>query len=155
MADTTYTPKVYRKQGGDEFVVASGGKLTVESGGEIDLQAGSKVAAGIETKAASFTVLASESGKTFILAAVDLKATLPATAAGLRYTFVVKTVSASTGAQLSPAAADAIHHTTSVDNKDLINTPATDVEGDSVTIVGDGVDGWWIESVFGIWAKEA
>lgn len=31
----SYAPKVYRKQGGDEMVVASGGKITVESGGEI------------------------------------------------------------------------------------------------------------------------
>lgn len=28
MADATYGPKVYRKQGGDELVVASGGKIT-------------------------------------------------------------------------------------------------------------------------------
>lgn len=35
MPDTTYQPKVYRKQGGDEMVVASGGKLTIESGGLI------------------------------------------------------------------------------------------------------------------------
>jgi hypothetical protein len=34
----SYQPKVYKKQGGDEFVVASGGKITVESGGEIDLK---------------------------------------------------------------------------------------------------------------------
>jgi len=32
MADATYQPKVYRRQGGEEFVVASGGKLTPESG---------------------------------------------------------------------------------------------------------------------------
>lgn len=31
----TYAPKTYRKQGGNEFVVASGGKITVEAGGEI------------------------------------------------------------------------------------------------------------------------
>lgn len=30
MADATYGPKVYRKQGGDEIVVASGGQLTFE-----------------------------------------------------------------------------------------------------------------------------
>lgn len=35
MADTTYQPKVYRKQGGDELVVASGGVLNVETGGII------------------------------------------------------------------------------------------------------------------------
>jgi len=32
MADATYQPLTYRKQGGDEFVVASGGKITVEDG---------------------------------------------------------------------------------------------------------------------------
>jgi hypothetical protein len=36
MADATYQPKVYRKSGGDELIVASGGKITVESGGMID-----------------------------------------------------------------------------------------------------------------------
>lgn len=35
MADATYQPKVYRKHGGDEFVVASGGLVTVESGGRV------------------------------------------------------------------------------------------------------------------------
>ena len=33
MADSTYSPKVYRKQGGDELVVASGGALNIETGG--------------------------------------------------------------------------------------------------------------------------
>lgn len=31
----TYQPKVYRKQGGDQLVVASGGQVNVESGGQI------------------------------------------------------------------------------------------------------------------------
>ncbi|HSH28680.1 MAG TPA: hypothetical protein VK971_02140 [Thiohalobacter sp.] len=35
MADNTYTPLVYTKQGGSELVVASGGKINVESGGKI------------------------------------------------------------------------------------------------------------------------
>lgn len=35
MADTTYQPKVYFKQGGDELVIADGGKLVIEPGGEI------------------------------------------------------------------------------------------------------------------------
>ncbi len=33
MADTTYQPKVYRKQGGEELVIASGGILNIETGG--------------------------------------------------------------------------------------------------------------------------
>lgn len=32
----SYQAKVYMKQGGDELVVASGGKITVESGGAIE-----------------------------------------------------------------------------------------------------------------------
>lgn len=61
------------------------------------------------------------------------------------------------GLSISPAAADAIHGNglTSVDNKDLINTGATDREGDMVELVADGVDGWFIVSVNGTWAKEA
>lgn len=35
MADKSYTPKVYRRQGGDELVVADGGKVTVEAGGAV------------------------------------------------------------------------------------------------------------------------
>jgi hypothetical protein len=39
-ADTTYQSKVYRKNGGEELVVASGGQITVESGGEITIESG-------------------------------------------------------------------------------------------------------------------
>lgn len=35
MADATYQPKVYKKDGGDTLVVASGGEIVVESGGAI------------------------------------------------------------------------------------------------------------------------
>lgn len=37
MPDGTYLPKVYRKQGGDALVVASGGYIDFESGGELRL----------------------------------------------------------------------------------------------------------------------
>ena len=40
MADASYQPKVYRKQGAKEFVVASSGKITCESGGEIEVESG-------------------------------------------------------------------------------------------------------------------
>lgn len=35
MADETYTPLVYMKQGGGEFVVANGGDINIEPGGKI------------------------------------------------------------------------------------------------------------------------
>ncbi len=37
MVDTTYQTAVYRKQGGNEFIVASGGTLEIESGGVLKL----------------------------------------------------------------------------------------------------------------------
>ena len=40
MPDTSYQPKVYREQGGDRQVIASGGALDVESGGELDIESG-------------------------------------------------------------------------------------------------------------------
>lgn len=40
MADGTYQPKVYRKQGATAFVIASGGALEVEPGGSINLASG-------------------------------------------------------------------------------------------------------------------
>lgn len=45
MADGTYTPKVYRKQGGDAFIVASGGEIDIETGGALKI-AGVAVSAG-------------------------------------------------------------------------------------------------------------
>src|SRR5512138_3105003 len=46
MSDSTYQGKVYRKQGGNELVVASGGKITIESGGNIDASAGTTTLKG-------------------------------------------------------------------------------------------------------------
>lgn len=43
MADATFQPKVYRKQGGDTLVVASGGTLSVESGGALSVASGAIV----------------------------------------------------------------------------------------------------------------
>jgi hypothetical protein len=40
MADATYNPLVYRKQGGDELVVANGGTITIESGGTLSIEDG-------------------------------------------------------------------------------------------------------------------
>lgn len=82
MADPTYGPKVYHKQGGDELVVASGGALTFEAGGGVTGPA--------EVVSATNTILAAESGSTFFLSsATEFVSTLPAPAVGLRFTFVV------------------------------------------------------------------
>jgi len=43
MSDRSYQTKVYTKQGGDELVVASGGKIKFEAGGILDASAGTTI----------------------------------------------------------------------------------------------------------------
>lgn len=149
MPDNSYQPKVYRKRGGDELVVASGGKITQEGGGSI--------VAPVALKTLDYTVLASESGTIFLIATDAKIFTLPATEPGLTYVFVNTGADGAVLLAISPQAADQIAGgaLSSVDNKDLLNTKATAKEGDAVTLVGDGVDGWLIVAMQGIWAKEA
>ena len=85
-----YTGKVYKKQGGDELVVASGGKITIESGGELERTTERLISAGLGTPVSAsgwampsahsgLTVTpvaglpASKSGSTFILPLTGLK----------------------------------------------------------------------------------
>ena len=118
----------------------------------------------VETKTDNYSVLSTDSGKTF-LCGTDAKVfTLPATAAGLTYTFVNSGADGNNILTISPAAADAIHGTTGnagavvlsgVDDKDCINTKGTATTGDMITLVGDGVTGWFVLSSSGIWASES
>ena len=112
-----------------------------------------------ESKGANFSVLEGDSGKTFLITAADLVVSLPATKKGLTYTFVLAAagLSAGTGLGVSPVAADKImgNGFTSADNKDALLAGAGDREGDTITIEGDGVDGWYITSVIGTWTREA
>jgi hypothetical protein len=99
-----------------------------------------------------------QSGKTFV-GVVDAVFQLPKAVAnrGLSYTFICGVASAGAGMIISPDAADFIggYALTVVVNKDLINTPATDVVGDQVTITENAAGtGWLITSKIGIFAKE-
>lgn len=107
----------------------------------------------VNVTATPHTLTEEDSGKIFRVNVVDCVFNLPATAEGLKYTFVTDTVSATTGCSLSPVAADNINGGT--DDKDLINTAATDVKGDNVTLVGDGDEGWLTTGMHGVWAAEA
>lgn len=94
--------------------------------------------------------------------------TLPATSAGAF--FIVRNggdnasgtptgagADASMAVNVSPNSADKIQGgaISAQDDKDLINTKATSKVGDEVRLVGDGVDGYNITSLAGIWAREA
>jgi len=101
---------------------------------------------------AAITVTADQSGTTFVSDTAEAVYTLPATQAGLVYTFVTGVVSVTTGLSVSPNASDKILTAGKADNADLVNTQATEAVGDLVTLVGDGVDGWILQSAQGTWA---
>lgn len=113
----------------------------------------------VESVAANKTLTASDSGKLFKVTAADLVITLPATAAGLRFAFVLAAagLSAGTGLSISPQATDKImgNGFTSLDDKDAILAGASDREGDMLEVVADGADGWYITRVVGTWTRQA
>lgn len=116
--------------------------------------AGGSDGGGVEIlTGATKTLVAADHGKTFIATVVDTVVTLPATIAGLEFTVIAGIASTTTGLSLDPVAADNINGGT--DNKDLINTAATDVVGDAATLVGNGTTGYFTKSKIGTWAAEA
>lgn len=119
-------------------------------------------AADYEAVGANKTLTAADSGKVFETSAADIVFTLPdATVAGMKgvtFTIVNGVLSAGTGLSLSPQAGDQIRGkgiATPADNKDMINTGATDALGDAVTVVCDGSTGYVAVNVVGTWAREA
>lgn len=119
----------------------------------------------LETITTSTTLTEGDSGKTFLIGTDALTITLPATVAGVTYTFINSGADGNNIITISPNASDAIHGTITLaasvvelsgtDNKDLINTKATATTGNSVTLMGDGSAGWYVTSSTGIWASEA
>jgi predicted lactoylglutathione lyase len=107
----------------------------------------------IRTVTASMTVTAEDTGSVIVAdSTTSIVVTLPATTAGLKYTLVVKQATAAGGHAFSPVAVDKFIYAAKADDADLVCTAATDVVGDSVTIVGDGLDGWVVVSKTGTWA---
>ena len=117
----------------------------------------------VETITASTTLVAADSGKVFLVATDELVITLPATVVGVRYTFVNTGANDANIITISPNASDGIFGTITLAasivemagtaDTDLINTKSGSTKGDSVTLVGDGVDGWAIVASTGIWAS--
>jgi hypothetical protein len=103
------------------------------------------------------TLDANSSGVVFNVTATAV-ITLPATAVGVTYTFIMDAPDGTAQISLSPNSSDKIRGMSrvGVDNKDLINTLATAKRGDYVIIVGDGAagNGWNIVRQSGTWAAE-
>lgn len=117
---------------------------------------------------ASETLTASQSGTAFLIATDALTITLPSSAtvgSGVVYTFINSGADGNNIITISPNASDGIFGSITLaasvfsasgtDDKDLINTKATANKGDLVSLVSDGVAGWYIVYGVGIWASEA
>lgn len=156
----SYQPKVYRKQGGNELVVASGGLVTLESGGQIALEAGgllpwlASVRTSIED---TYALTAAMSGLVYVgtKTSATQVISLPApTTAGLVFTFICG--HADGEINIDPGAATYTIKGVGISvaaTKDLKNTAASNAVGDSVTLVSDGVTNWWIIAIQGTWAS--
>jgi len=118
----------------------------------------------VQTVTASRTLTVEESGGVFLVGTDALTITLPATVAGVEYTFINSGADGNNIITISPNASDAIHGTITLaasvvelsgtDDKDLINTKASSTTGNTVTLIGDGTVGWYVKASTGIWASE-
>ena len=123
----------------------------------------------ISTLADGITLTAAQSGGTILQSTNSATLTLPATVAGLEYTFIWVGTAGQTF-NISPNANDKIGGSivdiangnivtaatagVGVDNKDLQLDGGSNV-GDRVTIVADGSVGWFIKDGVGSWAFES
>lgn len=132
------------------------------------LRDGSGVVDSVEVITADKTLTVEDSGRTFMVATDALTITLPDTIKGLEYTFMNSGADGNNIITVSPAALDGVSGTVTlaatvvslsgVVDKDLINTKASSISGDTSTIVGTGIAGteaWLLKSSTGIWASEA
>lgn len=111
---------------------------------------------------ADLTLTAADDGNVIAFdSTTALTVTLPATRAGLKYTFVLKQLPGAGTHAISPNAVDKIFAPgfTAADGKAIVATAAADGVGDFITLVGDGVDGWYVvaigEATPDNWARQA
>lgn len=171
MPDPTYGPKVYRKQGGNEMVVADGGSIDFEAGTGLKLAGVEVTASAAEINRAKLStrivVLASTTviteadheGKTLVMREAGGNAlctfTLPAaTGGGGRYRFVVDEVNTSNYVIKSAVGADIMRGTilaasTTDSATDAARTWASGANDDTITLNGTTTGGVkrgdWIE----------
>jgi hypothetical protein len=137
---------------GDTIITLdSTGKLIVAAGAQIE-RAGAKS----QTKSADYTMAEGDSGQITYVDTDAKTITLPATVVGYTFTLVNSGADGAVALTISPNANDKIMGAglTSADNKDIVNTKATAKTGDRVTLVGDGVNGWFVTEMVGTWARE-
>jgi len=116
-----------------------------------------------ETVTDNKTILASDSGKTFVVTADAVTQSLPAGADGLEYTFKNGGANGAVLLAIDPNGSEIIVGTTNATTnvalsggagKKLLNTKATAIKGDSVHLAWVTGIGWFADNFSGIWASE-
>ena len=110
----------------------------------------------IDSKSGAYTVDTLDSGKIIKVTATAV-ITLPATVLGLTVTLTCAGSDGTVQITVAPNAADSISgaDVTAAYDKDMVNTLATAVKGDFITLFADGSLGWYITGIAGTWAREA
>lgn len=110
------------------------------------------------------TVLtAADCGKVLGIGTDARTITLPPTTAGCTYTIINTGGNGNNIVELVPDAADQVFGTVTLASsvvviagatgEHILNTKVTAKRGDSMSLIGDGVDGWYITASTGIWAE--
>jgi hypothetical protein len=106
------------------------------------------------------TLTAADCGEVHAIATDAKVYTLPSTVAGCVFTFINAGAAGAVLLSIDPAAADKVGGScdaidiAGADGEKFNNTKATSIKGDSATLIGDGVDGWYITACNGVWAEE-
>lgn len=115
----------------------------------------------ILTSAAALTLQPDDAGALVILSGTATRVvTLPPAARCKGMVFSLTTAAApatGVGHTLDTAGTDVMRGNgfTAAAGKGAVNTQATAVAGDSITVASDGVSAWYITEVTGTWAREA
>lgn len=118
----------------------------------------------IVTVTANTTLATTDTGKTFVVTADAKTISLPAALDGVTYNFINGGANGAVLITIDPNGTEVICGTTNASTnvalsqaagKALLNTKATAIKGDCVTLVGLTGVGWIAKNFGGIWASEA
>jgi len=114
-------------------------------------------------KTTSTTLTGSDCGSVIAVATDAIATKLPPTIANCKLTFVNTGAAGNNILTINPDDADQIFGTVTLAatvvaivgaaGDSVANTKATSIRGDSMTLIGDGVDGWYIAASTGIWLE--
>lgn len=110
------------------------------------------------------TLSIADCDKTFTIATDGKAFTLPATIKGCELTFINAGADGNNIIKITPDAADQIFGSITLASsilkiatsagESINNTKTTAKRGDSITLIGDGTDGWYIQRPTGIWGED-